>query len=53
MKHDHVFMVHVGISVFGKTGTAWVDERFVQGAADDQIRMLRCVQCGEQGYEVR
>lgn len=51
-RHDHVFVPHVGISVFGGTGTAWVDERFVSGAAEDQVRMQRCIVCGEQGYGV-
>jgi hypothetical protein len=55
--HEHVFVDHIGIPVFGGTATAWVPEGNVENKAaytnvESARRMLRCIYCGEQGYEI-
>ena len=55
MNHEHTFELHIGIKVFGRRATAWVPWPAVSGpglVADDALEMLRCLKCGEQGYEV-
>lgn len=49
-KHAHRFRLHVGIKVFGGTAWAWVewDPRYLDG----RVEMWRCIDCGEQGYEI-
>jgi len=55
VNHEHTFELHIGIKVFGRRATAWVPWPAVSGpglVADDALEMLRCLKCGEQGYEV-
>jgi hypothetical protein len=56
-KHEHEFVEHIGIPVFGGTAIAWVPEGNVENRAayrntDRAPKMQRCVVCGEQGYYV-
>jgi len=59
MKHEHVFKVHVGIKVFGGAARAWIeqypphDEAWPSDVFTPLPEMWRCIDCGEQGYEVR
>lgn len=56
--HEHNFQDHIGIPVFDHTAIAWVPAIHVENRAawknvDTAPHMQRCVDCGEQGYEVR
>jgi hypothetical protein len=55
-EHIHDFVEHIGIKVFGGQATAWIPVAkvdIVPGHGLKAPRMLKCLGCGEQGYEVR
>jgi len=50
--HDHLFLHHVGVRVFGGKGMAWVGLAHVTFIPSDALVMMRCSMCGEQGYAI-
>lgn len=52
---DHTFVIHYGVKVFGRLGTAWVQWSMFEPPHEDREdlpKMIACIDCGEQGYEV-
>ena len=58
MTHEHDFAEHIGLHIAGGTIRVWLPSSKVENIGaftnlETNPRMLKCLGCGEQGYEVR